>query len=211
MHVTPPFNVLNPTDPAVTRLHVLAAEHHPDLVIVNTLRKVHQEDDKESDVPSRVYGAFQAIFPGAAIWFTHHDKKTGDPAVARPRDEEFSGTQAWINDATVGLHLVRGGEEEGLLRLEHTKSQVSAQIPPVMLSLAKDGSNITLHGDRQLRQVVDAFASLDPALSKTERVKLTSQRLGTGFSERTVWSVLRRVEAEAAESLQRILQSDKSA
>jgi len=185
-----PFNVLQvPDSLAIKRLREAHEKVKPALVIVNTLRKVHYADDKESNIPMRVYGAFASIFPGAALWFTHHDKKDGDPTVPRNADEEFSGTQAWLNDATVGMHLRKNGPQKGLLRLDHTKSQVSDLRKPVTLLLDEDGTNVTVNS-------VDRDTKIRAAWDLLEDSKLTFRekeaQLATLFavSPRTISRVI---------------------
>lgn len=121
-------------------------ELHPSLVIINTLRKVHDMDDKESRTPALVYGAFQKLFPGAALLFVHHTRKKAlDPKLREVDKESFSGAKNWLNDAQTGLHLEvyrsRGGKEN--LRLYHRKSQVSETLRPLPLLLHQDGTTLT--------------------------------------------------------------------
>lgn len=121
-------------------------EVHPDLVIINTLRKAHDMDDKESRTPAVVYGTLQRLFPGAALLFVHHTRKKAlDPKLREIDKEAFSGAKNWLNDAQVGLHLevfrVRGGKEN--LRLYHRKSQVSETLRPLPLHLGVDGTTLT--------------------------------------------------------------------
>lgn len=85
---------------------VAAQATHPDLVIFDALRNIHQLDENESRTTAIVYGACQRLFPGSALLFIHHDRKK-DTTGLRHRDEEASGTGAWRNAANVGLHLER--------------------------------------------------------------------------------------------------------
>lgn len=181
-----PFNILAPYDATVMALKAVAHDVRPNLVIVNTLRKAHWADDRESHIPGRIYGAFQSLFPGAAVWFNHHDKKSGNPAEQGDPDEAFSGSQAWLNDATVGLHLVTSGQGKGMLNLVHTKTQVSARRPALTLRLEPDGTTITPY-DRAA-EVRAAYELTDASLSARQRVKLTADALGR--SESSVWEWL---------------------
>lgn len=190
MHFDAPFNVVDPTDRTTARLKAISREFRPGLVILNTLRKSHFLDDKESDSPGRVYGAIQSLFPEAVTWVVHHDKKSGDLSVPRNTAEDHSGSQAWRNDAQVVLHIVSAGDH--LMRIEHTGSQVSDLRPPLTLHLDKDGSHVYTQDDYQVAAVMSVYRSLDATLSKRERVRMISAQLGKGFSERTVWDVLKR-------------------
>lgn len=179
--------------PVQTLLRAIQSEVSPDLVIVNTLRKIHQGDEKDGSLASRIYGIFRAIFPQAASLFVHHDKKThGDPDSVLDPDEAFSGHQAWLNDCQTGLHLMRaGGRDSGLLKLFHTKSQVSEEHLPLALQLDKGGSVLIEYISEQARKVINAYYRLPETMPKTERVRIIAVQVD--LSERQVWTYLSRL------------------
>src|SRR5262249_30267568 len=104
-------------------LEKIQAEFSPDLVIIDTLRKAYVGDEKAGDIPSRVYGAFREIFSTPAILYFHHDRKSAREGSLAPAAEDFSGHQAWLNDANVGLHLLICKDHNR--RLDLTKSHFS--------------------------------------------------------------------------------------
>ncbi|MGH7273184.1 MAG: hypothetical protein ACREIQ_01830, partial [Nitrospiria bacterium] len=107
----------------------------PDVVFVNTLRKVHDLDDKDSLAVKTVYGAFHDLFPGAALVFVHHEKKSSpDPKMQRIEDEAFSGSQHWIDDAQTALQMQRG-EDDRHFSLHNQKSQATRKVRPLYLTL----------------------------------------------------------------------------
>ena len=134
----PPISVpeVSPADQAMLEA---AARRNYDLVIVNTLRKVHDLNDKEPQTPKVVYSFFQHLFPGTALVFVHHTKKTQIDASGNygKVKESFSGAMNWLNDAQVGLCLsAYDNEAEGVnVRLSHEKSQVSELYNPLGLYL----------------------------------------------------------------------------
>mgnify|MGYP001602315660 CR=1 FL=1 len=118
----------------------------PDLVIWNTLRQFYKGNAIDSDTVGRVYSAMLRAFPFAGHWVSAHDRKINtDPSALNAADEEFAGSAAWRDLATVGLHLVKGGNKRvgATLTLEHTKSQVSELMEPVRLVLGEDGTTLT--------------------------------------------------------------------
>jgi len=119
-----------------------AARNEYDLVVVNTLRKVHALNDKEPQTVAEVYSYFQHQFPGAALLFVHHTKKTQVDANGNTTrmKENFSGAMNWLNDAQIGLSLSRHESElEGInIRLAMEKSQVSQLYGPLGLFLDPD-------------------------------------------------------------------------
>jgi hypothetical protein len=135
---------------------------NPEVVFINTLRKVHDLDDKESKAPKLVYSFFQKYFPTSALVFVHHTRKAPtDPRAIAQDKESFSGSNHWLDDAQVGLHLEKydapGGDHN--LRLYHRKSQVSALLKPIPLSLGDDGSTLTSPLFEQLSTVYEWLAS----------------------------------------------------
>jgi hypothetical protein len=107
-----------------------------DVVFIDALRGIHRLDDKEATSVHTVYGALLKLFYGATIVIIHHDKKANPDGV--PGDESFSGSQAWLNHATVGLKFSHQDRGSGHIKIEHTKSQASELAPPLTISL-KDG------------------------------------------------------------------------
>lgn len=184
-----PFSVLQlqPEDSRVLR--GLNESLHPKLVIVNTLRKCHHLIDTESTAPSQVYGAWRSLFPESCVLFVHHDKKSStsfDGSTVEARDEDFSGSQAWANDAQVALHLIGSGDRKHrMVRLKMTKTQLSQLADPISMKLGEDGVNWI---DTGTLKILKTFSALPPTLSKME--KYASVAVSCGVSERTVRRVV---------------------
>lgn len=202
-HLTPSPNVWWEFLPAISifqpasqaALRTLYQQLIPDLVIVNTLRAVYSGDEKDAALPIRIYSTFQALFPRAAILFVHHDKKSaGNPEDSSDPDEAFSGHMAWFNHCQTGLHLMRYGHlndrGSGLLRLRHSKSQVSLEAPDLILKLDENGSHLVAYSAHRLQQVLTLYQALTET-PKTERVRLVAGQMG--LSERQVWTYLSRL------------------
>ncbi len=182
-----PIDICNPDRGVRGRLDELQKRVQPMLVVVNTLRKAHLEDDKDSGTPSRVYGAWRGFFPEAVLLFVHHDKKTNTDGKKQStglvdQDQMFSGSQAWANDAQVAFHLMRarapkqdGGASEAEyaktpITVRMTKSQVSdhERFPPLQMRLEPDGTNWVDMGPAAYRTF---YATLHPARSKGSRIQ----------------------------------------
>lgn len=189
-----PLNIIDPTPADTHKLHELARNVAPVLVVVNTLRKVHALDDRNSDVPARVYGAWRKFFPDATLLFVHHDRKapTGALNFDNP-DQAFSGSQHWVDDAQVALHITRQYEskeakkkepkpegdepryEKTRVQVKMTKSQVSDHeaYKPLELQLSEDGTNWNVTGQTEYRKY---FLALDPRIKRSARIKMTMER-----------------------------------
>lgn len=165
----------------------------PDLIIINSLRKAHRLDDKDSSTVKLVYDWFQMMFPRKALLFVHHEKKAPQKAEEGGVDRErFSGSNAWLNDAQVGLHLRRnGGEAKANLALWHVKSQESELFKPLKLKLDGDGTHLScpLFDEHQAALAVIS----DPELSSRGKDAKIAQVLSC--SERKARTIRLRTEA----------------
>ena len=96
----------------------LSEAHEPAFVTVDTLRKSHVEDENSSMASAEVYAAWKLIFPDAAIFFQHHDRKSHIIPKGSKKDdgsgddpealmETFRGNRSWVDDADLGVHLYK--------------------------------------------------------------------------------------------------------
>jgi hypothetical protein len=152
----------------------------PDVVFLNTLRKLHRFDDKESGAPADVYGYFQDLFPQAALVFVHHSKKSQtDPKFRVRQDESFSGSSHWLDDAQVGLYLQKYKDPEGKfnIHLKHMKGQGTRKIKPLPLALSKDdGTTLTCPLYERMLRVYTLLNERDE--KGTELDKIIAKDLG---------------------------------
>jgi len=139
------YGIPNPRKEVEDELRETSQIIKPDLVILNTLRKLHRLDDKDSAAPAEVYGYFQEMFPQAALVFVHHSKKSqSDPRFKVRTDETFSGSSHWIDDAHAAAYLRKYSDPNFNLQLVHVKSQGTAKIKPLPLKLDRDnGTTLT--------------------------------------------------------------------
>lgn len=177
----------------------LREEIKPDVVFLNTLRKLHDLDDKDSKTPKLVYSFFQGLFPESALVFIHHTRKSPiDPKFQENDKESFSGSNHFLDDAQVGLHLQKFDGEKENLRLWHRKSQVSELLKPLPLRLEKDGSTLSspladellyahtlLEGGKRPADVIREYATFYGCSEATSRrrvnVVMNGLFPGTGF------------------------------
>jgi len=193
--------ILSPSD---RELLDRAATKEYNLVIINTLRKCHSMNDKEPQTPKVVYEFFQRTFPGAALVFVHHSKKsqlnqsTGNYEAGLDK-ESFSGAKNWINDAQVGIYLRRfkNPKTRTNLSLSHEKTQVTAEYAPLLLRLEADGANISCPEAEQIsiiRKIMDDCKNggllgirVDEILSKELGISLATARRRRLALEEEVW------------------------
>lgn len=190
----PPLSVPTVEPHCMAILHE-AAKNNYDCVIVNTLRKIHSLNDKEPQTPKVVYEFFQLTFPGAALVFVHHTKKTqhDNTGSKMGRDKEsFSGAMNWLNDAQVGIHLISyESRTEGInKKLLHHKTQVSAEYRGLGLSLGNDGTSLRCPRQEQLDEALALYAE-SPLRGKKFDLELSRQ---LGVSESTTQRLRRCIE-----------------
>jgi hypothetical protein len=145
----------------------------PDVVFLNTLRQIHNLDDKESRTPKLVYTFFKKQFPQAALFFVHHERKTStDPRARAVEGEDFSGSQHWIDDAQVGLQIEKwdGSDGRANLRLYHRKSQVSPMMKSLPLLLDRDGSNMSSPLFDEMMLAYDLFHAMPERGQALDRI-----------------------------------------
>jgi RecA-family ATPase len=149
----------------------------PNLVIVDTLRKIYRGDEKDGQFPSQVYGLFQQIFPDAAIQFNAHDRKGTRDFSAAPSDEDFSGHQAWANDAQSAIHLTKSYDDDKRVDLVQTKSHYSDLFPKITLLISVDGCYMTLFDQVRISQVQAILAAAPPNQKKSDLDQQIAQAL----------------------------------
>lgn len=137
-------------------------EIEPDVVFIDTLRKCHDLDDKDSVAPKKVYSFFQMVFPKSALVFVHHTRKAPtNPQFEENGKENFSGSNHWLDDAQVGIRLEQRKSNHANLRLVHTKAQVTEQMRGLDLKLAKDGSHMSCPRAEQLASAYELLSNPD--------------------------------------------------
>ena len=154
-------------------------------VFIDALRGVHQHDDKDSEIPPLVYRRLATLFPGATIVLVHHERKTKPEATHEPESETFSGSQAWINHATVGIRVTKQAKHGEILTLHHVKSQASELAHDLRLRII-DGWSVRAAIDASKKEVDEALSMIDghsPGLKLREKDKMLAEHFHV--SERT--------------------------
>lgn len=184
LYFTQPISIPQPTPEEVVELKAAREIVKPEVVFINTLRKVHDLDDKDSKTPKVVYSWWQHFFPNTALVFVHHPRKAntqqggGDIA----KRETFSGSMAWLNDAQVGLMLQKSKALStphwNGLRLYHVKSQATGLSRSLPLHLSKeDGVSLECPMFKELLTAYEVFHEHD-GKQKGKIDAEVAQRLG---------------------------------
>lgn len=175
----PRLNLMTNSSPEVIELMKAYHDINPVLVIINTLRKVHDFDQNVAETPNLVYSNLLSRFPNSALMIVHHDRKSSTQEDFGDPDERFSGSQSWANDATIALHLRSINKKERKLELVVTKSQVSATGSCLKFDLKEDGTNFDQSDEERARAIYDA---LPENMKKTEKIRVTAEAIGKSQS-----------------------------
>jgi len=201
--VYPGIDVVNPHTPAWNHalLEKLATQHKQwpyGLIVVDSLRTSHQLADKDSESPPKVYGALARLFPAATFVLVHHDRKTRPPEkYARDieeqlQDESFSGSQAWMNHATTGIHVRKHGRaNKEWVTLHQHKSQASKELEDLDLQI-KEGIHITA----AVSITMDAIGHAIAIIAKWASWAELDKKLADHFDISTNWAKRHREEYE---------------
>jgi hypothetical protein len=156
-------------DPEV--LNWLEPMKNMDFVIVDSLNKVHDEDEWSNRTPMKVYNAFREILgSGPTIMFIHHARKdTANPTKPHAEDDhDARGSGALKGDSNFMIKLYKRGKgEERTIRIIKAKgAPESVKVP----------YHITLNPKTLLFEPSDpafarAFSLVDVGFSKQEVVQ----------------------------------------
>lgn len=186
-YLYPGLDIVRPFEPSDKAAIDLLKETHKrrgyQVVFLDALRGLHSESDIGSEVVGKVYRGLARIFPGATVVLIHHDRKTIVDESDEMKDESFSGSQAWINHATVGVKVHHKSKRDNRIALRQTKSQASAIHPPMLLDLDEDGAIAKPTHVADIAEVDTLIAGLDPKMSKRSLDLAISEHFG--ISERT--------------------------
>lgn len=148
----------------------------PSIVIIDSLRKIHDYDENDSNAPTRVYSACRDLFPGSTIVLIHHDRKDGeftDPA----GDEAFRGSGAWLDEPDTGLHLVRTKGDGGGLRLYFSKARTCEKPDPLLLKMRPDTLLLEL-ASKKPEHYAEEFLKAKPKASRKDVVNFVMKMTG---------------------------------
>lgn len=112
----------------------------PEIVVFDSLRKIHTLSEIDTAAPSLVYGRARRLFPDAARVFLHHvtkpPGKVEKGATVRDAEDSFRGTSAWLDDADTGLLLNRYRRKRTfqVTRGRHAEDDLKDLVMPIQLS-----------------------------------------------------------------------------
>jgi RecA-family ATPase len=85
------------------------AKHDPGLIIVDTLRECHQEDENESAAMKHVMDVFEDVFVNRAVFMVHHTNKLS-PEISVPNPILASRGSTYITGKVDAFWLLYNGK-----------------------------------------------------------------------------------------------------
>jgi hypothetical protein len=157
-------------------LQILHQNRGYKVVFIDSLRAVHNLDDKESSNTRQVYGALAKVFSGAVVVVIHHARKDNPDETEDMRDESFSGSQALMNHATVGIRVLMESKRHKKIKLRHVKSQAGPLQHDLHLSVLDETVSVD---DAKI-----SFGDIRECMEEAERKSLGARETDSLISER---------------------------
>lgn len=184
----PGLNFLNQSTDRDSKLIDFLREKHRarkyKVVFLDALRGLHTKDDKESTTATEFYRKVIEIFPDAAVVIVHHSKKDRADQTDQMKTESFSGTQAWINHATVAIQVSLDNNSKSIVTLTQEKSQVGEKTLPVKIRVL-DGTEISLPNEVRNEKVAEVLDDLPTTMTAHGKDEKLAEVLGISIRTAT--------------------------
>lgn len=124
----------------------------PDLLIIDTLRKIHRLDENDNQTVAIVQQALARAFGGqTAIALIHHERKDNESSNYSPLEERASGAGAWMDSGEFGIHISKSKKKN--------PPEVTVKFPRVRHCADQDP--ILTHMDLTSMTLVPTMTSMD--------------------------------------------------
>jgi RecA-family ATPase len=98
-----PFNILTPSHAAW--LNSLVTTHHPEVVIIDVLREIHNADENDSTAMKIVGDHLAHIFRDCTLILVHHSRKISED-VFKPDPSSFSRGSSYLTGKVDAIWLL---------------------------------------------------------------------------------------------------------
>jgi RecA-family ATPase len=153
----------------------------PDLIIVDTLRKVHLLGDKDDRGAAFVYAGVRHLFGShPTVMFLHHDRKTYMDNKGLPEEEQAVGSGNWIDSADFGIHVKK---RHSTVTVSFPRFRFSDAIPPITCEF--DPETVLIRVKEGKRTAYDKAAEIkakDPAIEKEDLI-LSLEEIGVSQAQ----------------------------
>jgi archaellum biogenesis ATPase FlaH len=174
-----PLNIVSATGQSFLKAAITRTD--PALVVIDTLREIHQEDENDSTAMKVVMDALENLCVGRSLLLVHHTNKL-NPEITHPNPVIASRGSSYITGKVDAFWLVYDGRLQMTSRWDEVLEYPYKQLPSGMLSFP---DTLSLSS---LKPLVLKLRNDNPTLPRSELAKLASQQLR--LSRATFYRVL---------------------
>jgi hypothetical protein len=146
----------------------------PAAVMVDTYKRsfkvaARRDFSEAENEASLVYQAWRSVCPGAAIIFTHHDKKKPTGPFGGDPNERYSGHVTIVGSADTGLRIQRERKyaHRHVAKVSQTKARLSEEHPPMFVEMDPD-TLLMKPTEPTARELAHGFAEQNPKCTATD-------------------------------------------
>ena len=160
--------------------------HAPDLVVLDTLRECHQEDENDSTAMKRVMDTLEGLFAKTALLLLHHTSKF-PPEIVQPNPILASRGSSYITGKVDAYWLMYGDKFTMTSRWDETRTLDMKQSTNGMFEFSGD---IQPKEHDKVAQIAELIASPEAQWkSRNELMKMA--RAKYGINERSFYRLTR--------------------
>ena len=138
-----------------------AKQNKVELVLIDTLGKVHFGDPTKPETVTNVYHQLTSWFPDTTIIVNAHNRKSqrdidGSEIIT---DDDFLGSRKWVDDCVVQLHMRKVNGSEFKSRVYNPKNQVAQKAEPIDVYIDTHGQ-VELWDDIRANLVISQWRNI---------------------------------------------------
>lgn len=164
----------------------------PDLIVFDTLHKIHDLDENASSTPAQVFRRLRHLFGGhPAISLNHHEgKDSPNPKFRRTLSEEKArGSGAWMDDSDAGIYIRKKKTVKGeRLEVSFPRYRFSEEPLPITAEFTEGLLVEPIRGTRSCRDLARELLHGHEPTTKSELVRLMKED-GT-YSKTQIYDVV---------------------
>lgn len=185
-----PINIMEslPKHDWVARINEFA----PDLIVFDTLHKIHDLDENAAATPAQVFGRLRYLFGGhPALMLNHHEgKDSPNPKFRRTLTEEKArGSGAWMDDSDCGIYIRKKKTIKGVkLEISFPRYRFSEEPLPISAEFGEGLLVEPIKGAGSCRDLARTLLHEHEPATKSELARLMREE-GT-YSKTQIYDVV---------------------
>ena len=141
-------------------------EFEPDLIIIDTLRKIHRLDEIDEQTVAIVHDSLSRLFGGdVAICAVHHERKESESNRSSPEEERAAGSGAWLDNGDFGIRVLKDMRfKPARARVSFPRIRYSEEQEPIQCTI--DTSSGTLRPEMTAASRAAQLAQKNPNITQ---------------------------------------------